>query len=205
MRLSVPEANLHPAMWQLAKRSQLLAGLRGFSGLIEMPESDQEVFEHFRTDYPDGTREVGLLAYARYAQDKYDWINQRLSRANPLHTEREITKWISDLPNTRLAEIHAGALNLFREAAETYMEARIQEERTKAVNDSILGRVNTMAERVERATSFRATWLPNVFVGIIASLGFTLLVMIGAAIYHKDPSPFALFKEEPSSAKPAAN
>jgi hypothetical protein len=162
-----------------------------------VPESDQEVFEHFRSDYPGNSREVALLAYAKYAQDKYDWINQRLARGGGIPTEAEITKWIADLPNSRLSEIHSGALNLFREAAETYMTARIEEERIKAVDGSILNRIDSMAKRVEHATSGRAMWWTNVLAGIVASVLFTLFV--GAAIYRRDPSPFALFKEEPQS------
>jgi hypothetical protein len=180
-----------------------------------MPESDYEVFEHFRSDY-GSTREIALLAYARYAQDKYDWIAQRLTKSGEAPTEGEITKWISDLPNSRLAEIHVGAIDTFRRAAEVYMATRIAEERTKAVNESILGSVEAMAQRVEttakraedtaarfeRATSFRETWLANVFVGIIASFGFTVIVLLGAAIYRKDPSPFALYKEDRPQAQP---
>ena len=59
-------------------------------------------------------------------------------------------------------------------------------------------RLNTdLAAKVERATSLRATWLPNLMIGIVASVMFTLFVMVGAAIYERDPSPFALFKPSP--------
>ena len=85
-----------------------------------MPETDQEVFEHFRTDYPDSTREVALLAYAKYAQDKYDWINQRLTRAGRAPTEAEITKWISDLPNTRLVESTRGPKSIQRSSRDLH-------------------------------------------------------------------------------------
>jgi hypothetical protein len=78
----------------------------------------------------------------------------------------------------------------------------MEEERTKAVDRSILSRVDTMAERVERATSLRATWLPNLFIGVVASFVFALIVLGGAAIYRGDPSPFALFKEAPAPARP---
>jgi hypothetical protein len=166
------------------------------------------MFEHFQSDYVS-TPEVALLAYARYVQDKYDWIAQRLTRAGKAPTEAEVTRWISDLPTSRLAEIQAGASNTFKQAAEAYMAARIAEERTKAVNESILGGVQAIAQRVEttaqrveetarrfeRATSLRATWLANVFIGIVASFAFTLIVLLGAAIYRRDPSPFALFKD----------
>lgn len=70
------------------------------------------------------------------------------------------TAGINDLATSRLSEIHAGAINLFRRAAEVYMKTRIEEERAKAIDSSILGRVEEMARQVERATSFRALSLP---------------------------------------------
>ena len=158
-----------------------------------MPESDQEVFEHFRTDYGNSL-EIALLAYARYAQDKYEWVNQRLKNYGKAPTEQEVTNWITDLPNSRLGEIHAGAIATFRNAAEAYMKERMEEEVKRAVERSILNRVETVAQQVKDATSFRATWIPNVFVGVVASFVFTLIVLFGAAIYLRDPSPFALFK-----------
>jgi hypothetical protein len=154
-----------------------------------MPESDQEVFEHFRSDYPNSRREIALLAYARYAQDKYDWVNHELARRDGQPpTDEEVTVWIAGLPNSRLAEIHRGAAELFQAAAEEYMKPRIEEERAKAVEQSIL-------RRVERATSFWRTFFPNLFIGVVASFVFAAIVLVSAAIYHRDPSPFALFKE----------
>jgi hypothetical protein len=41
---------------------------------------------------------------------------------------------------------------------------------------------------------FKGTWLPNTFTGIIASLAFSVIVLVMAMIYQRDPSLFALFK-----------
>ena len=160
-----------------------------------MPKSDQEVFDHFHTDYgSNSSLEIALLAYARYAQSKYDWMNHAKTQGRDL-TEQEITDWITGLPNPRLAEIHEGASRFFKEAAEDYMKARMEEERAQAVERSILGRLEAMARRVEVATSFKATFWPNLFIGVVASFVFALIVLGGAAIYRGDPSIFALFKE----------
>lgn len=56
---------------------------------------------------------------------------------------------------------------------------------------------NDACRLVERATSLWATWLPNLMIGVVASVMFTLFVMVGAAIYERDPSTFALFKQSP--------
>jgi hypothetical protein len=162
-----------------------------------MPESDQEVFEHFRSDYPpNDRREIAFLAYARFAQDKYDWVNHELARrGGQPPTEEEVTTWIAALPNSRLAEFHRGAAELFQAAAEEYMKPRIEEERAKAVEQSIL-------LRVEQATSFRRTFLPNLFIGVVASFAFAVIVLVGTAIYRGDPSILALFKEPSTQTQP---
>lgn len=167
-----------------------------------MPETDQEVFEHFRSDYGDNL-EIALLAYARYAQDKYDWVNHKLAHDGQAPSNDEIERWVSDLPNSRLAEIRNGAVSLFRDAAEEYMKPRIEEERAGAVESSILGRVDAAVRRVERATSFWRNIVPNVIVAVAASIVFSLVVLIGAAIYRGDPSIFALLKEPRSSTQPS--
>jgi hypothetical protein len=159
-----------------------------------MPESDQEIFEHFRSDYRDSSREIALLAYARYAQDKYDWVNQKLKKDGRVPTENEIARWISELPNSRLSEIHNGAINMFSVAAEEYMKPRMEDERARAVERSILGQVAAMAQRVERATSFRTTVFPNLVIGVVASFVFALIVLICAVIFRRDLSIFAPFK-----------
>ena len=75
------------------------------------------------------------------------------------------------------------------------MKTRMEEERAKAVDSSILSRVETMAERVERATSFRATWFPNLCIAVVASFAFVVIVVVGGIIFANDPSPFALLKK----------
>jgi hypothetical protein len=153
-----------------------------------MPETDQEVFEHFRSDY-GSSREIALLAYARFAQDKYDWVTH-YTKGGQAPTEAEIARWIHEIPNSRYLELHNSAANTFRDAAEEYMKPRIEEERAKAVDSSILNRVETMAGRVERATSFRATWFPNLCVAVIASFAFAAIIILSHFIFDTDPSLF---------------
>jgi hypothetical protein len=125
-------------------------------------------------------------------------VNLRLARDGRAPTDDEITRWIADLPNSRLDGIYSGAISQFRTAAEEYMKPRIEEERTRAVESSILGRVETIARRAEHAASFWRNVVPNLFIGIVASFVFSLIVLVGAAIYRGDPSIFALFKEPPA-------
>ena len=167
-----------------------------------MPNTDQEVFDHFRTVSGENF-EIGLMAYARYAQDKYNWVNHRLARDNA-PTDDEITGWIIDQHNARLDEIYRGAITQFQAAAEEYMKSRIAEERAKAVDSSILDRVDTAAKRVERATSFWRNLVPNVIVTVAASFVFSVIVLFAAAIYRGDPSIFALFKEPSAQTQPGA-
>jgi len=164
-----------------------------------MPATDQEVFEHFHTDYPGTSRAVALLAYARYAQAKYEWIKQKHTIGSIAPTERDITRWISELPNSRLEEIHAGVLRFFEAAAEALFVDRIDQERARAIEQSIVGRVDAMATRVERATSFWRTIGPNVIVAVVGSFVFALIIILASLVVTHDPSPFAWLKERSSA------
>ncbi len=161
-----------------------------------MPLNDREVFEHFLND-PDATLEIAHLAYAAYASSKYDWATHYEQRKGQPPGAEEMDEWIASLPPSRLTEIREAAATTFDLAAQAYMANRIEAEKERAVRDSILGQVEGMARRVEAATSFKATWLPNLFIGVVASFLFALIVLGGAAIYREDPSIFALFKASP--------
>lgn len=163
-----------------------------------MPVNDREVFEHFLND-PDTTLEIAHLAYAAYASSKYDWARHFEERKGQPPTAEEMDEWIASQPPSRLDEIRDAAETTFELAAQAYAAKRIEEEKERAVRDSILGQVEAMARRVETATSFKATWLPNLFIGVVASFVFAFLVLGAAVIYRDDPSLFTIFKGSPAA------
>ena len=167
-----------------------------------MPVNDREVFEHFSTSL-SASPEIAHLAYAAYASSKYDWVRHFESRKGISPTAEEIDEWIASQPPSRLDEIREAAEITFELAAQAYLANRIEEEKERAVRDSILGQVQGMATRVETATSFRATWLPNLFIGVVASFVFAAIVTFGAAIYTRDASLFALFKAFGTASSPS--
>jgi hypothetical protein len=67
------------------------------------------------------------------------------------------------------------------------MAEEIEREKKLAVDASIL-------REVRRATKFASTFWPNLTIGVVASLAFTLLVILFGYIFNHDPSPVALFK-----------
>ena len=160
-----------------------------------MPETDQEIFDHFRQVAGDERFEIGLMAYARYALEKYDWVTHKQIHEGHVPTDEETTRWITELTNSRLDGIYNGAISQFRAAAEDFMRSRLDEAQARALETAIYARVDTAAQRVERATSFRSSLFPNLFIGIVASFVFAVIVLVCSAIYHGDPSPFAMFKE----------
>jgi hypothetical protein len=159
-----------------------------------MPETDQEVFDHF-SNLAGENFEIGLMAYAKYAQEKYDWATHKRLHDGYPPSDEETTRWITELTNSRLDGIYSGAIIQFGAAAEDYMRPRIEAERL-----AVPGRVEIAAQRVERATSFWRNVVPNVIVAVAASFVFSLIVLVSAAIYRGDPSIFALFKEPPAGA-----
>lgn len=185
-----------------------------------MPNNDREVFQHFLNE-AGISPEIAHLAYAGYASSRYDWATRFEERKGRPPNSEEVDEWIAEQPPSRFVEILQAAEETFDLAATAYMANRIEAEKERAVRDSILdavkgirevvaannrevlGRVEAIDAKVAKATSFRGTWLPNTFTGIIASFGFTVIVLIAAAIYHRDPSLFALLKV--SGEAPAAN
>lgn len=168
-----------------------------------MLRSDREVFAHFLED-DTATREVALLAYASYAASKYEWAAHFERRFQRPPTAEEADEWTASLPESRLSEIRDTAVTFFADAATAYMLPQLEEARANAARDAVLLKVEAVAARVERATSLRATWLPSLLTGVVASVVFTLLVLVGAAIYRGDPSVFALFKDAPVAPPPPA-
>lgn len=162
-----------------------------------MPGSDREVFAYFAAD-PETPREVALLAYASYAAAKYEWLAHHEQRHGRPPTQAEADEWTANLPESRLAEIRDTAVAFFADAATAYMQPQVEAAKSQAVDASILAEVRRLnadlAAQVERATSLRRTWLPNILAGVVASFVFALVVLAGAAIYRGDPSIFALFK-----------
>ena len=181
-----------------------------------MPSNDREVFQHFLND-SDASLEVAHLAYAAYASGRYDWVTLFEERKGRLPSPEEVDEWIASLPPSRFIEIREAAAETFDLAATAYMASRIEAEKEQAVRASILDTVRGIQEVVaannreviaearvirtvvERATSFRGTFVPNTITGVIASFAFALIVLAMAVIFHDDPSIFALFKSSSDS------
>jgi hypothetical protein len=151
-----------------------------------LPATDREVFAYFCAD-PETPREIDYLAYAAYANEKYQWMAHFENAKNRPPTLAEENDWISNLPDTRLEAITRESYAFFKYAAHRYLNEEIEEEKAAAINNSIL-------DRVKEATSFTSTFIPNLFIGLMASLLFSVLIIIFGAIFNRDPSPIALFK-----------
>jgi hypothetical protein len=159
-----------------------------------MPASDREVFDHFLND-PDTSREVALLAYASFAQDKYAWVEHRETRDGQPPTPQDIDGWIADLPEQRFRAIRDAAVEAFDVAARTYMAPEIEKAGRDALDAAIL-------RRVERATSFWRGFPGNLLVGTVASLVFAALVILFGIVFERDPSPTAIFKHFEEHSQP---
>jgi len=151
-----------------------------------LPATDREVFEYFRSD-PDTPVEVDNLAYASYAFDKYEWMKRFEEINGSPPTAQQENDWINQLPKSRLDEIRTEAYRFFDYAAKRYMKEEIEEAKEEAINSSIL-------DEVKRATSFWSTFFPNLFIGVVASLAFSFLVIACGYIFNDDPSPIGFFK-----------
>ena len=151
-----------------------------------MPSTDRDVFLRF-FENPDISREVALIAYASFAAEKYEWIAHVEEREGEAPSLERVNSWIADLPDSRLAGFQDTSLTAFEIAAAAYMEPVMETAKKEAVDRSILA-------QVKRATSFWATFWPNLFTGVVASFTFAVLIILSAWVFKRDPTPFAFFK-----------
>ena len=173
-----------------------------------MPATDRDVFAHFLNDNTI-SREIALLAYASYAEAKYDWMALFEERYGHPPAEEQANEWTASLPASRLNEIRATAVAFFTDAATAYSLPQIEAARDEAVSSSILAEVKRLnldlAGKVEHATSFGGTWKQGLFLGVAASFAFAALVIAGGFIFDRDPSPFGWFKPKPVSVAPPSS
>jgi hypothetical protein len=167
-----------------------------------MPASDRDVYQHFHAR-KDG-REVNALAYAGYAKAKYEWFAHVEARTGRQPSPEEVDRWIADLPDSRLEQLRQEATDLLDLAARAYMAADIEKAVAAARDDAIIREVRASNEalsaRLQTATAFGTTFFANLFIGVVASFAFSLLVIAASLIFARDPSPFALYR----SLQPAA-
>ena len=162
-----------------------------------MPDADKRVFDYFASN-EDTAEEVDYLAFASYAFAKFEWFEKFLVQNGVEPTRAEIDKWIAELPDSRLKEIHDNASRVFRNAARLYMDDRVKLAEAKAVSASIRDEVKRHNEVLEgyvrRATSFKDNLPANIGVGILSSVIFSVVIIVASLIFTKDPSPIALYK-----------
>jgi hypothetical protein len=181
-----------------------------------VPNSDFEVFEYFSSSN-DTTRERDFLAFGSYSFDKFAWMKHFEDISGRPPTDAEVTVWIQQLPPSRLDEIRVWAEQFFDTAARAYMRDEIDQllldsekaatvAAVKSSNEAVEARVTDAAEALRTAfsatskelkesVSFKNTWLPNVFIGLISSFLFALLIIGASLIFARDPSPIALAKK----------
>ncbi len=162
-----------------------------------MPDADRRIFDYFAAN-AETAQEVDYLAYASYAFAKFEWFEKYVDRHGVEPDQAEIDRWVAELPDSRLDEIHDTASRVFHSAASLYMAERMEQARVQAVLDSIdteIRRHNAALERTVRsATSFRENLLPNIGAGILSSVIFSIVIILASLIFTRDPSPIAIYK-----------
>ena len=173
-----------------------------------MPRNDKEVWEYFR-DGSEEDSQIDFLAFGSYSFDKFEWMEKYAEINGQGPDPAEIERWISQLPNSRLEEMSEWASNFFDNAARAYLEEEHREDVQKAVDGAVLTSIRDSNEAVGKsveastselksfvatALSFRSTFWPNVFIGLVSSLVFSVLIILAAVVFAKDPSPIALAK-----------
>jgi len=167
-------------------------------------DSDRDVFKRFMED-DKSSRQVALLAFASYAERKYDWEAHYETRHDEPPGGNEIERWIKDLSDAYLNDILNSAIDYWDDAARNYMADQIAVERQQAVDQSISSKVEAIRSRIEEITTFRSMFWPHTGFAVIGSFFFAILIILAGWIFNKDPSPFAFFKQpEPAATAPVS-
>lgn len=173
-----------------------------------MPDNEKEVWAYF-SDEGEENQQVNFLAFSSFSFDKFEWMDKFSKKNGRQPTATEIDSWISELPDSRLDEMREWAQNFFEAAARAFLEDEHREAVQNASNSAVVATVRDnnqllraavmssneeLGRRVERALSFTNTFAPNIFIGIISSFLFAIIIVLAALIFAKDPSPIALVK-----------
>jgi hypothetical protein len=171
-----------------------------------VPKSDREVYQYF-ADNELTLQEVDYLAYASFAVAKFDWFDKFIDTHGREPTQDEINAWISELPDSRLDEIHDTARRVFRSAAREYMAEQMKAAEKRAVDTSILAEIvrhnKQTTDYVRSKMSFWRNLFPNIGIGFVSSVIFAVVIILASLIFTRDPSPIALYKSatQPAPAK----
>jgi hypothetical protein len=104
-----------------------------------MPKTDREVFDHLCNRDDLVGEEIGFLAYAIYAQEKYEWATEHFQNGHA-PSETDLNRWVADITPSRFAKMREAAAQLFDEAAHRYLQPQIELQKEQAVRGVYFGR-----------------------------------------------------------------
>lgn len=134
-----------------------------------MPNSDLEVFDHVISD-AETSLEIDYLTYALFAWKKKEWVEHFAAKHGNRPTQAEIDGWITQLPDSEYLIMRRDAAQYFADAARAFLADQIEEEKKKAVNESILAEVK----------QFTSPWK---HFGIALAMAIIAPVFLGGLIY----------------------
>ncbi len=144
-----------------------------------MPDNDQEVFEQLQAD-PETPREIDLLTYAIFAQEKQQWLELFEKKNNRKAKQAEIDKWISELTDWRFSQMREEAVQFFDTAARAYLSEEIDVAKKEV-------REETIIREVRAAGGFWRQLAMQMITAVLAPLLIGLI--IAAAILYDKNTP----------------
>lgn len=134
-----------------------------------MPNNDLEVFD-LLTSNDETPLEIDYLTYALFAWKKQQWVEHFQKQNNQRPTQAQIDVWINQMPDIEFDVMRRDAVQYFDAAAKEYLADQIEEEKKKAVNESILAEIK----------QFTSPWK---HVGMALVMAIVAPVFLGGLIY----------------------
>ncbi len=145
------------------------------------PPNYNPIFEKLVVNHKANSLErlIGMLAYAEYKLDKYEWI-----RSKPSASPAEIAAILGHFSSERvLDKYRTEAENVLYTYAVQYSEEELQEKLEKLKDEGISKDLKSTEDRLtQKIKDTKQSYMTPVWQGVIASAIFTFILFIVALI-----------------------
>lgn len=167
-----------------------------------MPANDLEVFDHL-TSNEETPVEIDYLTYALFAWKKQQWVEHFVKQNSQRPTQAQIDAWINQLPDSEYEDMRSEAVQYFDAAAKLYLADQTEEEKKKAISQSILAEIAASnSATLAEIKQFTSPWK---HVGIALAMAVVAPLLLGGLIFlytiFDNSFHLTISRQEPAPAK----
>lgn len=150
-----------------------------------MLTDQRAVFRRLAFDESGALHPLGLLSYARFSAELYEYLDHFEELEGRAAAQADIEDWIKRTPVAKLQRLRRDTDAFFVTFALSYLEDVIDGEKQKAVEMSILN-------HVKQFTNSWKAFILNFAAGLAAAFVFAVILVGIYYVAIVDPSPVSL-------------